>query len=132
MRTSILSGAAALLIVSSAFAQTPEVPPTAKQLKGNEIAKYLDGKTFALTVYDAGGDLTATIRWDWKAKKNSGNYVFNGKKGTFENDWTIKGDTNCGEKNSKGKWVCQKIFVDGSTMYEVTSKGKLHAVSVEK
>jgi hypothetical protein len=116
------------LLIGPGLADAPQLPSTVKQLKGQEIAKFLDGKKFDLTIYDADAETTATSNWDWKSKQVYGDYVYKGTPGTFKNAWIVKGNTNCAEKSGK-KWICQKIYVDGDTMYEVNAKGKIHAVS---
>lgn len=111
------------------LAETPGVPADAKQLNGAEIGAWLDGKSFSVEIFDAEVPITATTNYDLAAKRVSGNYEANGQKGTFDNEWIIKGDTSCGEKTAKGAWICQRIFVKGNTMYEVTKKGTVHAIS---
>ena len=111
------------------LAEEASVPASAKQLTGKEIPTFLDGKKFDIVIYDADAPITATTNWDWKKKKVSGDFVYKGKTGHFENDWKIKGDTSCAEKDPKGKWICQKVFVDGDVMYEVNAKGAVHAIS---
>lgn len=120
---------AATLIASTALAETPTLPADAVQLKGAEIGSYLDGKRFSVVIYDAEVSIKATINWDLARGLVYGDYVANGTKGKFENQWIIKGNTSCGEKTAKGTWVCQKIFVSGDTMYEVNKAGGVHAVS---
>src|SRR4029078_4691735 len=85
-------------LASTAQAQEPKIPESAKQLKGDEITSFLDGKTFDVVVYDAGAPLTATTIWNWKQKKVTGTYDYNGQKGEINNDWKVKGATNCAEK----------------------------------
>ena len=119
----------ALILATSANAQTPTLPADAVQLKGAQIGSYLDGKSFSVVIYDADVPIKAITTWDLKKGIVYGTFNANGSKGKFQNDWIIKGNTSCGEKNAKGALVCQKIFVSGNTMYEVNKAGKIHAVS---
>lgn len=105
------------------------MPPTAKQLSGKEIPKFLHGKKFSVVIYDADAPIEATANWDWNKKRVYGDFVYQGSKGSFDNAWIIKGNESCGEKSAKGALICQKIFIDGKVMYEVNRKGKVHAVS---
>lgn len=120
---------ASALSLSSASTQAEEMPKSAKQLTGDQIPEFLNGKKFNVKIVDADASITATTNWNWDTKKVKGTFEYKGQKGKFENDWVVRGDTSCAEKTPKGKWVCQKIFVDGATMYEVNAKGKLHAIS---
>lgn len=126
----------ALLVLAifstSVRAETPSLPADAKQLTGAEIGAWLDGKSLSVEIFDAEVPITATTNYDLAAGKVSGTFEANGEKGTFSNEWIIKGDTSCGERTANGALICQKIFVKGDTMYEVTKKGKLHAVSKVK
>jgi hypothetical protein len=121
-----------VLFAIPANAQTPSVPAEAKQLSGAEIGAWLDGKSLSVEIFDAGVPVTATTNWDLARQRVSGDFNANGTTGNFDNEWTIQGDTSCAEKSSDGAWICQKIFVLGDTMYEVTADGKLHAVSIVK
>ena len=123
---------ALVLGATAAQCETPTVPAEAKQLSGAEIGTWLDGKSLSVEIFDAGTPITATTNWDLAGQRVSGNFVANGEKGTFENEWIIKGDTSCAEKTAEGAWICQKVFVLDNMMYEVTKKGKLHAVSTVK
>ena len=120
---------ASALSLSSAYTQAEEMPKSAKQLTGDQIPEFLDGKKFDVKIVDADAPITATTNYNWNTKKIKGTFEYKGQKGEFENDWIVKGETSCGEKTPKGKWICQKIFIDGDTMYEVNAKGKLHAIS---
>ena len=121
-----------LLVATAAQSETTSVPAEAKQLSGVEIGAWLDGKTLSVEIFDAGVPITATTNWNLASQRVSGDFEANGEKGTFDNEWIIKGDTSCTEKTSEGAWICQNIFVLENTMYEVTKKGKLHAVSTVK
>lgn len=123
---------ACVTIATAAHAEAPAVPAEAKQLKGDEIGAWLDGKSLSVEIFDAEVPIKATTNWDLAAKRVSGTFDANGQKGSFDNEWIIKGDTSCTEKTAAGKWICQKIFVLGDTMYEVTKKGAVHAVSTVK
>jgi len=79
-------------------------------------------------IYDADVETTATSNWDWESKQFYGEHVYKGTPGTFKKVCIVKGNTNCTENSGK-KWICQKIYVDGDTMYELNAKGKIHAVS---
>lgn len=120
------------LTSTSAWAETPGVPADARQLTGAEIGAWLDGKSLSVEIFDAEVPIKATTNWDLAAGRVSGTFNANGKKGRFDNEWVIKDDTSCTEKTAKGAWICQKIFVKDDTMYEVTKKGVLHAISKVK
>ena len=132
MKHTSLTLLACILLASAAHSETPTVPAEAKQLSGAEIGAWLDGKSLSVEIFDAGVPVTATTNWDLTGQRISGDFVANGEKGTFDNEWIIKGDTSCAEKSAESDWICQKIFVLGDVMYEVTKKGKLHAVSTVK
>lgn len=121
-----------VVLATTAYSETPSLPAEARQLSGSEIAEWLDGKSLAVEIFDAGVPIKATTNWDASGKRVSGTFVANGTKGKFDNEWIIKGDTSCTEKTAKGAWICQKIFILGDTMYEVTKKGQLHAISTVK
>jgi hypothetical protein len=120
---------ASTIALTSTSTQAQEVPRSAKQLMGDQIPEFLHGKKFNVKIVDADAPITATTNWNWNTKKVKGTFDYKGQKGNFENDWVVKDGTSCAEKTPEGKWVCQKIFVDGNTMYEVNAKGKLHAIS---
>lgn len=117
------------MLSTSVQAESPSLPADAKQLSGAEIGAWLDGKSLSVEIFDAEVPIKATTNWDLAAKRVSGTFNANGTKGKFDNEWIIKGNTSCTEKTAKGAWICQKIFVKGDTMYEVTKNGTLHAVS---
>ena len=123
---------ACIVFATAAQSETPTVPAEAKQLTGVELGTWLDGKSLSVEIFDAGIPITATTNWDLANQRVSGDFTANGENGTFDNEWIIKGDTSCTEKTAEGAWICQKIFVLDNVMYEVTKKGKLHAVSVVK
>ena len=129
MRLRMCALLSALTIAFAVQAETPTLPADAVQLKGDDIAAYLDGKRFSTVIYDADAIINATVNWDFKRGVVYGHFSMGETKGKFENPWTIKGNTSCGERTAKGALVCQKIFVSGSTMYEVNKAGKIHAVS---
>ena len=129
MRLTFMSVLLAAMVAGSAQAESPKLPSTATQLSGEELSGWMDGKKFNVVIYDAEVPLTAKINWDLAGKRVYGTYVAGDAKGKFDNPWVIKGDTSCAEKASDGKWICQRIFVDGEVMYEVNSNGKIHAVS---
>lgn len=129
MRLHICTLVAALTAAVAVQAQTPALPADAVQLKGKDIGAYLDGKSFSTVIYDGDAIINATVNWDLQKGLVYGDYSVGDTKGKFENPWIIKGNTSCGEKNANGAWVCQKVFVSGSTMYEVNKAGQIHAVS---
>lgn len=129
MIKSVMVFLVASVLATPLLAEDASLPVSAKQLKAKEISTFLDGKRFNIVIYDADAPITASTRWDWKKKTVSGDFVYKGQSGHFENEWKIKGDTSCAEKDAKGKWICQKIYTDGDVMYEVNSKGSVHAIS---
>jgi hypothetical protein len=129
MRHLYIAVLASTLALISSSTQAQEMPKGAKQLTGDQITEFLNGKKFNVKIVDADAPIMATTNWNWKTKKVKGTFNYKGQKGKFENDWAIKNNTSCAEKTPEGKWICQKIFVDGDTMYEVNAKGKLHAIS---
>lgn len=120
------------MLATAAHAQVEGVPAKAKRLSGPEIAKWLDGKSLSVKIFDAGVPVVGTTNWDLAGKRVWGTFDANGQSGTFDNEWVIKGDTSCAEKAPDGSWICQRIFVVGKTMYEVTADGTLHAISKVK
>ena len=132
MKTASIKLLACIMLATAAQSETPTLPAEAKQLTGAEIGPWLDGKSLSVEIFDAGIPITATTNWDLASKRVSGNFLANGEQGTFDNEWIIKGDTSCTEKTAEGGWICQRIFVLDNTMFEITKKGKMHAVSVVK
>lgn len=132
MKTFVLAALASVALPAVALAEAPAVPAEAKQLKGAEIGQWIDGKTFDVEVFDAKFPIVAESSWDLAKARVGGTYSSNGETGNFEREWKIKGNTSCSYSNAISKWECYKIYVLGDTMYEVTRKGAVHAISKVK
>ncbi len=129
MRMTVSLAAGFCLFAGVAFSEGGKLPADAVQLKGAEIGTWLDGKSFDVVVHDAGAPLTAVTNFDLGSKRVTGSFVYDGTPGEFENEWVIKGDTSCGEKDAAGDLICQRIYVREDVMYEVTKDGIVHATS---
>jgi hypothetical protein len=119
----------ACLFSVSALADSPAIPST-PALKGPEILRLLDGKTFTFTASDA--PLTGHTTWNAAAQTVSGDYVYNGTPGTFSQKWFIQGDKSCAQESGKDP-VCNTIYAyKNGGFLEVKADGTIHGVSLPK
>ena len=126
---SLLTGAWVIGAAQLCLAETPAIPTT-PPLKAAAIVKLLDGHSFAFTASDA--PLTATTHWDMSKQTVSGDYTYDGKKGTFETPWSIEGDKSCTLSGEAGAKVCQTVYAYQNGFMEVNADGTVHGVSVPK
>jgi hypothetical protein len=121
--------AAAFLVTSLAAAEP--LPATAKKVTIDEFKVFADGKTVDVVIFDLGVPVTATLKWDWKKKRITGDALVNGKdKIKVKSKLSFEGDKACAEND--GKPTCHLIYVDGEKFYEVRDDGDVHAVSTLK
>lgn len=121
----------ATLLLAGVAAAEP-LPPTAKQVTMKEFKAFADGKTVEVVIFDMEMPVTATLVWNWKKKRISGD-AFVGRKDKIEVDakLSFKGDMACADQGD-GEPTCHLIFIDGDTFYEVGADGRLHAASTLK
>ena len=104
----------------------PSIPASAKKITVAELTKITKGKVGFITVYDAKNPVVVLGKWNWKAKKWTGEFIDNGtERGKATLNFKIKGDQICTEK-----FPCASFMADGNVLYEPTADGKLHAKSV--
>jgi hypothetical protein len=115
-----------LIPCAALAAEAPKVPVSAKKLTSAEILKLYDNQTFAYEAYMKDGVGTGTATYDFTAKKNKVNWTMGNKSGTAQGSIRIKSNQFCytigGAKES-----CNFLYVDGSDVYEVNSKGVVTA-----
>lgn len=125
----ILLCAILLSSASVGMADQPVLPENAERLTGEQIKRFLAGKTFRLVVYDAAKSLTGTSTWDSERGIAFGEYSWDRQPlKRWERRWWVDGDRNCTQA-SGGDVECQAIYVVGEQFYEIAEDGKLHAVS---
>src|SRR5262245_54336368 len=107
MKTPLSLIAAAALLCAAQLCRAADAPaiPGTPPMTAEPILALIDGHSFAFTAYDA--PLTAVTHWDMSQKRVHGEYVYNGKKGTFETAWSIEGDKSCTLSGEGGGKVCQ-------------------------
>lgn len=92
---------------------------------------FADGKTVDVVIFDLGVPVTATLKWDWKKKRITGDALVNGKdKIKVKSKLSFESDKACAE--NEGKPTCHLIYIDGDKFYEVRDDGDVHAVSTLK
>lgn len=116
------------LIESTKAKDTLMLPKTAKLLDKAGVMATYDGKQFAWS-HPNTDHVTGTANFD--LKNGLANGAWNGGKasGEWESKITFKGDQYCYEARGKGKkkynkMVCNLVYLDGTTTYEVDPKTK--------
>lgn len=118
-------------LLTGAAASEP-LPPTAKQATMDEFKAFADGKTVEVVIFDLGVPVTATLVWDWKKKRITGDALVNRKdKVEVDTRLSFKGDMACAGQEG-GVPTCHLIFIDGDSFHEVRPDGVLHATSTLK
>lgn len=102
--------------------------PNAKLLDKAGVMATYDGKQFAWS-HPNTDRVTGTANFDLKNGLASGTWTDGKKSGEWESKVTFKGDQYCYEARGKGqkkygKMVCNLVYLDGSTTYEVDPKTK--------
>jgi len=128
MRLAVLIAASFL----AGAAGAEPLPPTAKQATMQEFKAFADGKPVDVVIYDLGVPLKATLTWNWKKKRITGDALVNRKdKIKVDSKLSFKSDMACAEQ-ADGEPTCHLIFIDGDRFYEVRPDGRLHATSTLK
>ena len=119
-------------ILSTGPTASEPLPPTAKQATMEEFKAFADGKTVEVVIFDLGVPVTATLRWNWKKKRITGEALIN-RNDRIEVDTRLsfKGDMACADQEG-GERTCYLIFIDGDRFHEVRTDGGLHATSTLK
>jgi hypothetical protein len=121
----------AILLLPGVAASEP-LPPSAKQATMEEFQAFADGKTVEVVIFDLEVPVKATLLWDWKKKRITGDALVNGKdKIEVDTRLSFKGDMACADQEG-GKPTCHLIFIDGDRFHEVRADGVLHATSTLK
>ncbi len=121
--------AAAFLLTGLAAAEP--LPAIAKKATMEEFKAFADGKTVEVVIFDLDVPVTATLVWDWKKKRITGNALVNGKdKIKVKTKLSFDGEKACSD--NEGKPSCHLIYIDGDKFYEVRDDGDVHATSTLK
>ena len=117
---------AALMIGGAAFAEP--LPATAKKATLDEFKTFADGKMVDVVIFDLGVPVTATLKWDWKKQRITGDALVDGKKKIkVKTKLSFEGEKACSD--NEGKPSCYAIFIEGDKFYEVRDDGDVHATS---
>ncbi len=105
-----------------------KIPKTAKVMTAAEIILAYDGKSYAWD-HPNTDKATGTVLFDFKKSYMSGKWKAGKDSGEWEGKITMKGDQYCYETRGKGqkkydKMVCNILYIDGTTIYEVHPKSK--------
>src|SRR5690349_21101111 len=105
------------VILSTGPTASEPLPPTAKQATMQEFKAFADGKTFDVVIFDLGVPAKATLRWDWKKKRITGEALIKGKdKIKVDAALSFKGDMACADQED-GLRTCHLIFIDGDRFH---------------
>jgi hypothetical protein len=104
------------------------LPQTAKLLDKAGVMATYDGKKFAWS-HPNTDHVTGTANFDLKNGFANGTWKDGKDTGEWEARVTFKGDQYCYEARGKGKkkynkMVCNLVYLDGTTTYEVDPKTK--------
>jgi hypothetical protein len=120
----------ALLLAAPAAQAASNPPPVPSQppLTAAQIVQLLTAKDYSFTSY--GRPLRGTTHWDNTSHTVSGRYVYAGIiSGSFQAEWNVVGDKSCTKDDHQGL-LCSSVYAYGPGFMEVTSDGKVLAVSV--
>ena len=116
--------------VDTILENPPQFPSSAKQVKPDEFITVSNGKRVFVTVFDLDKPVAADLKWDWKKKRVTGNFIYGGtKKGKVDTKISVEGDTVCGINKGEKTKNCYTYYLDAGGFYEMTSDGKMHAWS---
>ena len=115
-------------VVAMADDLPTKLPATAKLLTKAEIVNIYDNKPHKW-VHPAGDKGNGTTTYVSKTETISGTYNVGGNSGEWEGKITWKNDQYCFSTRGKGKGkfgpvMCNLIYLDGTTAYEVNPKNK--------
>lgn len=125
MKLFVLSGFLAVFPLACAYGA--ELPATARAVTMEEFRQFADGKTVNVEIFDAGVPITAQLVWDWEQANITGDALLDGKTIKVDVPLSFKGDQACAQEGDKIN--CHAIYIDGNSFYEVTSEGRVHAIS---
>lgn len=116
------------LIESTKAKDTLMLPKTAKLLDKAGVMATYDGKKFSWS-HPNTDHLTGNVNFDLKKGYADGIWNDGKKSGEWEGKITFKGDQYCFETRGKGnkkynKMVCNLVYLDGTTTYELDPKTK--------
>lgn len=122
-------------VVTSVNTVQPASPPAAptdiKMASPEALQKTFGGKFVNVTVYDLGAPTIARLKWDWKKKRITGEYVYDGKdKGKVNSIISLDGDKVCAKGKTDKQPNCHSVVIEDNVFYEITDTGSVHAVSV--
>jgi Protein of unknown function (DUF995) len=128
LRFIVFAAFAISIITPVAAADKVKVPATAKAMTATDIIATYDGKSYAWA-HPNTDKATGTVLFDFKKSYMSGTWKAGKDSGEWEGKITMKGDQYCYETRGKGKkkydkMVCNILFIDGTTVYEVNPKSK--------
>jgi hypothetical protein len=109
----------------------PAVPATAKTASLEDLRAMLEGKAVSTTVFDMEEAIVTRVKWNVKKKQTTGEYIYGGKeKGKFTRTISTDGGKICTKGKKEKQPSCHVFMIDGTTFYEVTDAGAVHAISV--
>ncbi len=125
---SILLATTALFASRATAKDKVVLPATAQLLDAAGVLATYDGKQFAWA-HPNTDKVTGTVMFDLKNGVMNGGWKAGKDTGEFEGKVTFKGDQYCFEARGKGqkkydKMVCNLVYLDGTTTYEVNPKTK--------
>ena len=110
---------------------TPAVPESAVKATLADLQKMLGGKSVSTTVYDMEMPVIARAKWNVKKKQVSGEFIAGAKdNGKFSRVLSTDGDMVCTKAKRDKQPTCFSVLIDGTSFYEVTESGTVHAISV--
>ena len=112
-----------------AASAAPQLPENSQRLAGPEIAQLLSNQSFKFVVHDTGFEAYGTSTWDPQQHVVYGDVVW----GSFfrcpwRKEWKVTDTNSCFRDRGVEKWDCYRIYVDGTTHYEVRDDGVIHSV----
>ena len=103
------------------------LPPSARQLAGEEIVALYDGRTYAFESVTFYGLVTGRVTHDFQAGKNRGTWALGSRRGAFNGEIRIAGDLFCYRAESEEEH-CNFVYLDGGDIYEVRQSGIVDSV----
>lgn len=108
----------------------PKLPASAKLVSPEEFIAASSGKRVFATIFDLDKPVVAYLKWDWKKKRVTGDFVYGGtKKGKADTKLSIDGNTICGANKGEKAKNCYSYYLDRDGFYEMTADGKMHGWS---
>lgn len=89
-----------------------------------------NGKRVFTTIFDLDKPVVAYLKWDWKKKRVTGDFIYGGtKKGKADTRLSVEGNMICGINKGEKTKNCYTYYLDADGFYEMTADGKMHARS---